>query len=652
MLLPMSRVQIVGTQDLLDQTLRTLHRLGTVQIDEEPHPKGAVVDRLSLSPEEEDLQERLEATIARVDAMLSEMPDADASADAAACEALWDEDPDQLAAGCSLQVDELSALVQPLARRRDELEAEREALPHYEATILKFLPLIRHPGERETVPLLIDRRRREELNRLRERLDDITNHEFQIVTADVDQDTIAVLVAFDPAHSRRVHDLLWKESISKVRLPENLVRRTPKETLAAIKERDRAIPAELEALDEELAALANEWGPRLLAFHWALRNRLAELQVRSQLGVTARTFVITGWMPQRDVVATQKALQREVGDALIMEEVEASPEELHHAPSVMSNPPIARNFEFFMDLLPPPTYGTVDPTILMAVFFPIFFGFILGDVAYGLVVLGVSLLAIRRLDPASGMQRLLRVLVLSSIWCIIFGALFGEFFGSLGSDVLVPRLFGLLGIKQGLPHPLWFHRGHDILTLIIVAVAMGAIHIFLGFILGVWNAWLERKWGHLIERAGMLVLLFALFLLVLTMAGVLPSALLSPVQLIAGVLLAGSLVVLAIVTKVVGLIEVFGTIGNILSYIRLAAIGISSVYLAEVANELGQIAGGELIGIIIGVLIGAVFHTLNIVLGVFSPSIHSMRLHFVEFFGKFYESGGHAFHPFAQESLP
>jgi V/A-type H+-transporting ATPase subunit I len=637
----MSRVQIIGTQDRLDQTLRALHRLGTVQIDEEPHPHGGVVDRLTLSPEEEDLLERLEATIARVDAMLSEMPDADVSADAAACESLWDEDPDQLAAGCSVQVDELTALVQPLARRHDELEAEREALPRYEATVQKFLPLSRDVEEQEweRVPLLIDRRRREELNELREQLDEVTDHQFQIVTADVDEEATAVLVAFDPQYSRQVRDLLWKESVSEVRLPEHLVRRTPRETLTAIKERDQAIPGELEALDEELATLGEEWAPRLLAFRWALQNRLAELQVRTRLGVTARTFVITGWMPQRDVATTRKALQREVGDTLVLEEVEASPEELHHAPSVLSNPPVARNFEFFMGLLSPPTYGTLDPTILMAIFFPIFFGFILGDVAYGLIILAAAFLMIWRLDPSSGMQRLARILVLCGIWSTIFGILFGEFFGSAG------EIFGM--------QPIWFHRGGaGFLTLIIVAVAMGAIHIFLGFVLGVWNAWVERKWSHLIERAGMLVLLFALFLLVLTIAGVLPEALLSSVQIVAGVLLAGSLVVLAIVTKVIGLIEVFGTIGNILSYIRLAAIGISSVYLAEVANELGQIAGNELIGIIIGVLIAAVFHTLNIVLGVFSPSIHSMRLHFVEFFGKFYESGGHPFHPFAQESLP
>ena len=90
-----------------------------------------------------------------------------------------------------------------------------------------------------------------------------------------------------------------------------------------------------------------------------------------------------------------------------------------------------------------------------------------------------------------------------------------------------------------------------------------------------------------------------------------------------------------------GPLEVMGTIGNVLSYLRIAAIGLASVYLARVANELG--AAGPLW---IGLIVATLFHALNLVLGVFSPTIQALRLHYVEFFGKFYESGGKAFHPF------
>jgi V/A-type H+-transporting ATPase subunit I len=92
----------------------------------------------------------------------------------------------------------------------------------------------------------------------------------------------------------------------------------------------------------------------------------------------------------------------------------------------------------------------------------------------------------------------------------------------------------------------------------------------------------------------------------------------------------------------VGPIEFLGLIGNILSYLRIAAIGLASVYLAQVANEFAGVMGSLVVGIMIAVLI----HALNLALGVFSPTIHSLRLHYVEFFRKFYEGGGRPYQPF------
>jgi V/A-type H+-transporting ATPase subunit I len=94
-------------------------------------------------------------------------------------------------------------------------------------------------------------------------------------------------------------------------------------------------------------------------------------------------------------------------------------------------------------------------------------------------------------------------------------------------------------------------------------------------------------------------------------------------------------------------LELLGTVGNILSYLRIAAIGLSSVYLAQVANELAGLTGNLLIGLIIAGL----FHALNLVLGTFSPTIQSLRLHYVEFFSKFYQGGGQPFYPFQRSHI-
>ena len=146
----------------------------------------------------------------------------------------------------------------------------------------------------------------------------------------------------------------------------------------------------------------------------------------------------------------------------------------------------------------------------------------------------------------------------------------------------------------------------------------------------------------------MLVGLIGLFLIVAILARVLPAGLMTPA--IAGVILGivmlgASLGWLGII---MGPIEFISLIGNVLSYLRIAAIGLASVYLAKVANDMAGMIGNVVVGIIVAVLI----HALNLVLGAFSPTIHSLRLHYVEFFRKFYEGGGKPYQPFRSNLEP
>jgi V/A-type H+-transporting ATPase subunit I len=265
----------------------------------------------------------------------------------------------------------------------------------------------------------------------------------------------------------------------------------------------------------------------------------------------------------------------------------------------------------------------------MALFLPIFFGMILGDVGYGALALLLSLGSLRRFKEGV-LHDILTVLAIGSSWSILFGFLYGEAFGTLGEYV---------GMR-----PLWFDRtsSENVLGLLIMTVAVGSVHITLGLILGLWEAVRDRSRSHLLERGGMLIGLIGLFFLVGVLANFLPQGFMSIAiaSIIIGiVLLSASLGWLGIV---MGPIEFITLIGNVLSYLRIAAIGLASVYLAKVANEVAGIAGNVIVGAILAVLI----HALNLVLGMFSPTIHSLRLHYVEFFRKFYEGGGRTYEPF------
>jgi V/A-type H+-transporting ATPase subunit I len=161
-------------------------------------------------------------------------------------------------------------------------------------------------------------------------------------------------------------------------------------------------------------------------------------------------------------------------------------------------------------------------------------------------------------------------------------------------------------------------------------------------VLGLWEAIKDRSRNLLLERSGMLLGLISLFLIVGIVTNYMPKGFMTPAiaGLIIGiVLLSASLGWLGIL---MGPIEFIGLIGNVLSYLRIAAIGLASVYLAKVANDMGGLVGNLFVGILLAVLI----HALNLVLGAFSPTIHSLRLHYVEFFRKFYEGGGKPYTPF------
>jgi V/A-type H+-transporting ATPase subunit I len=169
----------------------------------------------------------------------------------------------------------------------------------------------------------------------------------------------------------------------------------------------------------------------------------------------------------------------------------------------------------------------------------------------------------------------------------------------------------------------------------------------LGLCLGVWDGLRRHSRHTVIEKVAMLVALGAIFLLVAILAGYLPDSFFTPAiaLLVVGVVML--IYSLGKLGLLLGPLELLGTVGNILSYLRIAAIGLSSVYLAQVANELGGLVGNLLVGLIIAGL----FHALNLVLGTFSPTIQSLRLHYVEFFGKFYQGGGQPFHPFRRSQV-
>jgi len=296
----------------------------------------------------------------------------------------------------------------------------------------------------------------------------------------------------------------------------------------------------------------------------------------------------------------------------------------------LKNPGPVRPFEFFMDLYTMPTYRELDPTFLVFLTFPLLFGFMLGDFGYGLVTL-VLFIALKKKMPKA--KNFFNILIFASIATIFFGLLFGEFFG-----------FEEIGHFK-LPHII--SRSHQVTELLYLAVAVGVIHINIGLIAGFYNELKSHGFmAALYAKGGWIVLQIGVALLALSYLKIIALPIYTGI-----IFFVLSLLMLLKGEGIRGLIELPGIFSNILSYARLMAIGLSSVKLAEVINESAteMFHGGGFL-ILTGILLLLVGHIVNIGLGLLGSFLHSLRLHYVEFFTKFFHGGAKKFKPFGAKS--
>lgn len=625
MQVPMVKVHIVGHRTHLDQALDLLYRLGTVHLIDVAQDPDVRLPPLALDEDHVGRIEKLRYLRSRLDAVLALAPTQRPTG-------LTDEiDLDQVSA----DLDGSAPEVERLAQHLEALAAEADTLPRYLTSLRRLLPLVPELTELhgyEVVALLIDAGHARVLGDVNRHLTDLIGSNFAIVSDRVDAETMGAVLVF-PKHERQeVQDLLGQEPVTRVHLPERFRGMPLQNAVNEMGRRIEEIPEEMESTSaalERLVAAHPQWpAARVL-----VEGKLDQLDAVGHLGATSHTFVLSGWLPKRDLAALGSALAAEIdGEAVVLEQDPLPGEE---PPVLLTNPAPARPFEFLVQLLATPRYGAFDPAILMMIFLPLFFGMMLGDVGYGVILMALALGTRRTFRHRSKVASdLSNVLLLSSAWATVWGVIYAEFFGDLGR-----RLFDW--------HPLWIDREEGLEPLLLFTVAIGAAHVVLGLVLGVWGAARIHDRKQLTQRAAMLVALIGLFLVVGVAAGRLPAGFVTPA--VAAIIV--GLVLLIAAEGVLGLVtaplELLGTVGNILSYIRIGAIGIASVYLARVANELGTTGP-----LWLGIVVASLFHALNVVLGAFSPTIQSLRLHYVEFFGKFYEEGGTEYVPFGGRPDP
>lgn len=626
MLVPMTKVAIVGHRRRLDDVAKLLQELSLVHVSDFTSAPELQIAPCVLEEGRSRELETLRLSRTRLDALEHLLAGETASTD-----------DDEETRSPAVSLDELDTLlgallpeVERAAQHIASLEQEGPALERHLESLQRLQPLASMLVELEgyeTVALLLDRQHTEALDMIVSEIEVMVDRRCELTSAVVDRDTVGALLVFPRSHSDEVHALLGRGRVSRVRLPAQFEGLGFRDSLAGMEKRIGALPNEIAMLKDQLASKVRglvDWQEARAQ----MGTRIEQLELVRQLGATEHTFTVVGWLPQRDIAKLETALEDRAAKEAHVWCLELHDDEW--APVLVANPPSRRPFERLVKLFGWPQPGGVDPTGLMSIFMPLFFGMMLGDIGYGVLLFGATWLARRRLASGTMLRDLARVLSVSAVWAVLWGILFGEIFGDLGE-----RLFHL--------RPVWISRteASAVKPLLLFAIAVGGVHVSLGLVLGAWSAARRRQHDKLAERLGQLAGIAALF----TLAGVateqLPRGLLTPsviVLLVSMVVLGASHGTMGFL---IGPLELIGTVGNVLSYLRLAAIGLASVYLARVANELAVMAPA-----VLGAIVAVLLHALNLALGTFSPTIQALRLHYVEFFSKFYDEGGTPYQPF------
>ncbi|NLJ34596.1 MAG: V-type ATP synthase subunit I [Firmicutes bacterium] len=394
------------------------------------------------------------------------------------------------------------------------------------------------------------------------------------------------------------------------------------EKLAREREKGQGLLAQVEKLLPQR--------PRLMAYYDYLALKRDRLAVTDNFLSTDQAVLMTGWARAADIPQIEEHLAQ-VGETATL--LARDPVEGEIPPVALKNGPLVEPFEAVTNLYSTPSPKEIDPTAALAPFFFVFFGITLGDAGYGILLTLLSLLLLKLMQPKGMGEQLIKLLALGGGAALCFGILTGSWFGDM----------------INLP-PLWFNPLDDPMKMLIFSMALGVIHLFAGMAIQAYRSIAAGKpWDAVFDQGFWYLLLIGLMLLALpAVAG------LGKVLAIAGavglVLTQGrgqKNMVMKFFSGLLSLYDLTGYLSDVLSYSRLLALGLASGVIAVAINTMGRLVGSAgVVGFVLMLIILIGGHFFNLIIGTLGAYVHTSRLQYIEYFGKFFEGGGKAFTPF------
>ena len=655
MIANMDQLTIVGRRSVAKEVLQSLQNLGVVQVDPLDMAGETGLQRVQLEGADRQDADRWRDLLVRSESLLAVFEPYGTGRQAARTDTPAKlSDQESWLSGVGSSVD---ALVAERADIRDELDLIGTYLPAFRL-VAPTLGRIDASDYLDGTAVIAGAR---EVEDLRAALEESLPGRFELATREHGGGVI-ILVAALKEDRQQVRTAIGRTGLAPLELPLRYREHGTAKAVHVMEERSQALPRRLKAVEEELSRLAEAHSGRLRQIHQQASNHTVRYEILGNLAEGNYSFALRGWVPSDNTRNVTESLRRQFADDVVIEAREA---DLHHdtgIPTKLENKPWARPFEMLLSLFAPPAYGAFDPTWAVAVFFPLFFGIVVGDMGFGLTFLLLGLWLRRRglngkelsLGPLNitlspeALPNVGMITIWAGAWSIIWGFIYGEFFGNFlerwpaGNPLFSPPSHGDNGII-----PIILFRVEEFMPLLILCLGFGVLQVVGGWVIRAIQGWKHKDRSHFFEGIGMAAGLLAL---VLFAWAFMSDSLTTPVLIAVGI---GFLIFLACIVLsgvVLMLVELISNSGHILSYLRLFAVGLAAALVANLATDLGFAVAGVLpvVGPILGIAVALFVHLLAIVLTLIGHTLQPLRLQYVEFFMKFgfYENPGRPYKPF------
>ena len=395
--------------------------------------------------------------------------------------------------------------------------------------------------------------------------------------------------------------------------------------------------SKLHESNKELNKIAVDNLSKVNEIIYSLKVEADRAEIATKFGFSRSMVAFVGWVMEKDVPKLSKVIDG-FGENAMLEQVPLT----HHdkPPTVLGNPKITHPFEFITNSYSLPNYFEVDPSTLYLITLPILYGMIVGDVMYGVLSLLLARWLMTKFEKSYIMGNVSRIWYYCAFPTMIWGIIFDEWGGASHSFWL--KEFGVAST----PFYSGFHRMEEVAMLVAFTTIVGILHLTLGFLVGAYNQWHHSKKHALAKFAWIGVMYGGAIAISSIMFSVFPAEI-----GYGGIgLLVVSTIVLAITEGLIGIVELPGLLGNVLSYTRIAAIGIAGVVIAELVNEAFAPIPKAGIMAFVFLPIFILLHIVNCFVAMFEALIQGGRLNIVEFRSKFLEGGGKFFLPFSMQA--